>query len=101
LKIDLKQAYLQMEMDEESQKLLVINTHRGLFHYTRLPFGVASAPTLWQRAIEQVLQELPGVQCLLDDIIVTGQNEQIHLKNLDAVFQHLKSYGLLVNKNKC
>jgi len=100
-KIDLKQAYLQMTMDEKSQNLLVINTHKGLFQYTRLPFGVASAPALWQRAIEQVLQGLPGVQCLLDDIIVTGRNEQDHLNHLDAVFQRLSDYGLRVNKNKC
>ena len=70
-KIDLKNAYLRMTMDEDSQKLLVINTHKGLYQYARLPFGVASSPALWQRAIEQVLQGISGVQCLLDDIIVT------------------------------
>ena len=45
--IDLKQAYQQMKLDPASQKYLVINTHRGLFKYTRLPYGVSSAPGLF------------------------------------------------------
>ena len=100
-KIDLKNAYLQMTMDEDSQKLLVINTHKGLYQYTRLPFGVASSPALWQRAIEQLLKGISGVQCLLDDIIATRPNDKEHWTNLNPVFQRLDDYGLCVNKNKC
>ena len=40
-KIDLKDAYNQLRVDEESQKWLVINTHKGLFKYRRLPFGIS------------------------------------------------------------
>ena len=85
-KIDLKDAYLPMSVEEDSQKLLVINTHKGLYQYTRLPFGVASYPALWQRVIEQVLQGISGIQCFLDDIIVTGPNDKEHWKNLNAFF---------------
>ena len=55
---------------------------------------------MWQRAIEQVLQGISGVQCLLDDIIVMGPNDKEHRKNLNAVFQQLNDYGRQVNKNK-
>ena len=79
----------------------MINTHKGLYQYTRLPFGVASSTALWQRAIEQVLQGISGVQCLLDDIIVTGPNDKKHWKNLNAVSQRLDDYSLRVNKNTC
>jgi hypothetical protein len=61
-KIDLRQAYLQLPMDEESMKLLMINTHKGLYQFTHLPFGVASSPAIWQRTIDQILQGLEGVQ---------------------------------------
>ena len=85
---------------EDSQKLMVINTHNGPYQYTRLPLGVAFSPALRQRAIEQVLQGISGVQCLLDNIIFTGPNDKEHWKNLNAVFQQLDDYDLRVNENK-
>ncbi|XP_061152316.1 uncharacterized protein K02A2.6-like [Syngnathus typhle] len=100
-KIDLAQAYLQMEMDESSRKYLTINTHKGLYQYNRLVFGITSAPAIWQRAMDQVLQGIPGTQCYLDDIIVTGWDKESHLQNLNAVLTKLEEYGLKANKKKC
>ncbi|XP_061164934.1 uncharacterized protein K02A2.6-like [Saccostrea echinata] len=100
-KLDLTQAYHHMELDEDSQDLLVINTHKGLFKYKRLPYGIASAPALWQRAIEQVLQNIPSTQVIIDDIIVTGRDDEEHLHNLKLVLDRLQSYGLHVNLQKC
>lgn len=42
-KIDLKCAYQQMLLDKKAQELCMINTHKGLFRYTRLPFGISSS----------------------------------------------------------
>ena len=70
-KLDLAQAYKQMKVIEDSQPLLTINTHIGLFHYTRLPFGTSTVPSLWQRAMTQVLQGIPGVVYFIDAILVT------------------------------
>ena len=100
-KIDLSQAYLQMHVDPESQELLTIVTHKGLYRYQRLPFGITSAPALFQRAMDQILSGLSGVQCYLDDLLITGPDEQSHLKNLDATLQRLEEYGLRVRKSKC
>ena len=74
-KLDFSEAYLQIELDKESQKLVVINTHKGLFQYSRLPFGISSAPAIYQQVMDQIFQGLNGVQCYLDDIIVTGKTE--------------------------
>lgn len=100
-KIDLCQAYLQMHVDEESQELLTIVTHKGLFRYRRLPFGITSAPALFQRAMDQILSGLTGVQFYLDDLLITGKDEQEHLRNLDAALQRLEEYGLRVRTDKC
>ncbi|KAL5515638.1 hypothetical protein EMCRGX_G000833 [Ephydatia muelleri] len=90
-----------MELDEGSRKYLVVNTHRGLFRYKRLPFGVSSAPALFQRAMDTILQGLPGVVCYQDDILVTGKEIDEHLKNLERVFGRLKEFGLRLRLTKC
>ena len=100
-KIDLLQAYLQMELDEGARELCTINTHKGLYRYNRLPFGVSSAPAIWQRAMEQVLQGVPKTQCLLDDIIVAGATEEEHFRIIAEVLGKLDQHGMTVNKAKC
>ena len=86
-KIDLKCAYQQMMLDEESQELVTVNTHKGLFQYTRLPFGISSSPAIWQRFIDQVLSGLNNVCVIQDDVLVTGRDDEEHLYALDQVFQ--------------
>jgi len=67
-KLDLSQAYQQMPLVEESHKYVVINTHQGLFYYNRLPFGVSSAPGVFQCIIKDLLKDFLEVVVYLDDI---------------------------------
>ena len=90
-----------MAVKEECQHLLTINTHLGLFRYTRLPFGISTAPALWQKAMAQVLQGLSGVVCFIDDILVTGHTREEHKENLHKVLSRLRQYGLRLKKSKC
>ena len=100
-KIDLRQAYLQLEMEDESKKYLVLNTHKGLYRLNRLAFGIASAPAIWQRAMDQLLQGIPDTHCILDDILITGIDDEHHLANVKAVLQRLEDAGLRANRQKC
>ena len=68
-KLDMSQAYQQVELDESSRQFTVINTHKGLFEYTRLPFGISSAPAVFQRVMEGLLQDIPGVVVYIDDVL--------------------------------
>ena len=100
-KLDLKHAYQQMMLDSDSRKYVTINTHKGLYCYTRLPFGIASAPAIFQRAMDSILQGIPQVLCYLDDILITGASKEDHLRNLEKVLSRLQEYGIRVNANKC
>ena len=81
----MSQAYQQLLLDEESTKYVKINTHRGLYRYTRLPFGVASAPAMFQKMMDTILQGIPHIICYIDDILVTGNDDAEHLQNLAEV----------------
>lgn len=99
--LDMSRAYQQLRMDEESKNYTTINTHKGLFRYRRLPFGIASAPGIFQRTMDNLLQGIPGVMVYLDDILVTGHTNLEHLHNLETVLQRLRLAGLRLKKEKC
>ena len=81
-----------MMLDEESSKLVTINTHKGLFQYARLPFGVASAPAVFQHTMDAILQDIPQVICYLDDIPISGKSDAEHMANLETVLKRLKEH---------
>ena len=100
-KLDMSQAYLQLPLDDNSKELVTINTHKGLFQYNRLPFGVSAAPAVFQRCMESLLQGCAGVSIYLDDILVTGSTMEDHLVKLDKVLSIIATAGLKLNKAKC
>ena len=73
MRLDLSDTYLQVPLDEEIQRLTMINTHKGLFMYTRLCFGIISSPGVFQRIIDQLIQWISKTVVYLDDILITGQ----------------------------
>ncbi|KRY29592.1 Retrovirus-related Pol polyprotein from transposon [Trichinella spiralis] len=97
--IDLKDAFLQMLVDEKSQKYLT--THIGYFQYKKLPFGITAAPAIYKRYMESLLATVANAGIYLDDVIITGENKSEHLENLRNVFQKLRKAGLKTHKNKC
>ena len=82
-KLDLSQAYLQVPLEKESQRYLVINTNKGFYTYKRLPLELRpSAPAIFQYIIDGILQGLAGVCTHLDDMLVTGKKTDEHIKTL-------------------
>ncbi|XP_055522812.1 uncharacterized protein K02A2.6-like [Wyeomyia smithii] len=99
--IDLSDAFLQMEVDEECRKLLTINTHRGLYQYNRLPPGVKAAPGVFQQMIDTMLAGLSNTSGYLDDVIVGGRDENEHSRNLHEVLHRIQEYGFTIRLEKC
>ena len=73
-----------MMLDDDSKKFMVINTHKGLFRYIRMPFGTS----LWQQFFSMswtLFCRGPNVLCYLNDILITGETDQEHIHNLEEV----------------
>ena len=69
-KLDLSHA--QIELEQASRKFVTVNIQHGLYQYTRLPFGVSSAPAIFQPIMDTMFQKDAYVGAFFNDILVTG-----------------------------
>ena len=100
-KLDLAEAYLQIPVAPESRELLTINTHRGLFQYARLPFGIKTAPAIFQQTMDTILTGIPGVATYLDDVLIVGATvEELNERTLMAL-QRIQDAGMRLRPEKC
>lgn len=99
--LDLCQAYQQLLLDEESQKLTTLSTHKGLYVFKCIPYGIASAPGILQREMENVLRNIDGTVAFYDDIIISGKSEEEVCCRLKEVLNKLSLVGFTVKKEKC
>ena len=100
--LDLSQVYQQLLLDPDSKKFTTINTHKGLFQFSCLPFGISTAPSIFQLLMENLLQGLPNVCVYIDDILVSGIiSEADHMQKLEQVLSRLQSAGITQKRSKC
>ena len=71
----MRHAYEQLHLDRESGKFGTINTHSGLFTYTRMLYGVSFVTSIFQCVIDAMFQGIPNVLCYLNDILITGSSD--------------------------
>ena len=100
-KLDIFSAFLHMPVRESDRKFLVVNTHRGLYRFNRMSNGLSSAPAIWQRFIEETLAGIEGVECVMDDIIISAPTDEEHLKRLEMVFSRLDQNDIRLNAEQC
>ena len=98
-RVDLKWGFHQILLAEESRHETTFVTHRGLYRYTRLMFGVTSAPEKYQ-IIRDVLRGGEGVVNIADDLIIHGEGIEQHDGRLFAVLDRRKETGLALNEDK-
>ncbi|CAH2207977.1 jg821, partial [Pararge aegeria aegeria] len=99
--LDLDRAYTQVIVDDNTSKLLTLNTCKGLYTVHRLAFGVKACPGIFQRLMTSLLAGIPGVAVLIDDIIICGRTMLEMHERLDVVLERIEKAGLRLNKNKC
>ena len=100
-KLDLKWGFHQIELDEGSRDITTFVTHKGLYRYKRLMFGISSAPELYNHIIRQVLAGCEGADNIYDDIIVYGSSVEEHDKRLRETLNCIRDKGLTLNREKC
>ncbi|XP_037930428.1 uncharacterized protein K02A2.6-like [Teleopsis dalmanni] len=90
-----------MELDEVSKSIMVVNTPLGLFQYQRLPYGIASAPAIFQRYLKQLICGIPECGNYLDDITISAPTSEKNIKRTEQILGILQQNGIKCKKEKC
>ena len=98
--LDAKSGYLQMKLDYESSLLTTMNTPIGRYRWLKLPFGIKSAPELYQRAMDEMLEDIDHAYAIMDDILIAGRDIAHHDSVLEAVLNRATTYNLKLNFEK-
>lgn len=101
--IDLKSGFHQIPLRNSDIEKTAFSINNGKFEFTRLPFGLKNAPSIFQRALDDILREHIGKRCYvyIDDIVIFGKNEAEHFKNIELVFRTLENANMKVQLDKC
>lgn len=98
--LDASSAFLQIPLNHNSSLLCTVATTFGRYRYLRLPYGISSAPEIFQRFMYETLDGVAGCLTYFDDVFVFGDSLETHNNNLDIVLTKLSNSGLTLNYEK-
>ncbi|GFT25449.1 transposon Tf2-6 polyprotein [Nephila pilipes] len=98
--VDLKDGFWHVLLDEVSSEICTFNTPFGRYKFNKLPFGIVSAPEVFQKRNQKLFGDIEGVEIYFDDIIVAGYNEDSHDAIMSKVLEKARSLNIKFNQNK-
>ena len=99
--LDATSGFWQIPQDEESSFLTCFNTPFGRYRFKRLPFGIRSAPEVYQRVMEELFGGIEGCEVIADDLMVWERNDEEHDQRLKKVLDRAREVQLKLNQKKC
>ena len=99
--LDASSGYWQVQLDPESAELCTFNTPFGRYKFKHLPFGLSSAPDVFQKVMSEMFESIEGVEVVVDDILVWGESEEEHDARLIQVLEKARVRNLKLNEAKC
>ena len=101
--LDALAGFTQLEMAEEDREKTAFRTHRGLYQFKRMPFGLRNGPSIFQRVTQSILAPYLWIFTLvyIDDIVVFSVSFMDHLGHLEVVFIAVERAGITLSPSKC
>lgn len=99
-KLDIKDAFHQIEIHPDSRYITTFITSTGLYRYKRLMFGISCAPEIFQKTLERMLLGCEGVLNFIDDILTFGKDLEEHNIRLKKVMAVLESNDVMLRREK-
>lgn len=98
--LDLSSGFWQMKLDEKSSNLTTFMTPFGRFRWNRVPFGLNSAPEMFQRRMVKIFGDIPGVEIYFDDLAIAGVDAEDHDFILSQVVERALENNVKFNADK-
>ena len=101
--LDTLSGFTQLSLAEEDKEKMAFRTHRGLYQFKRLPFGLRSGPSIFQRVMQGILALYLWIFTLvyIDDIVVFSKSYEEHLNHLDKVLSAIIEAHITLSPPKC
>ena len=101
--LDALSGFTQLELDPDDIEKTAFRTHRGLFQFRRMPFGLRNGPSIFQRVMQGILAPYLWIFCLvyIDDIVVYSKSYEEHIVHLDKVLEAIEKAGITLSPSKC
>ncbi|XP_025833925.1 uncharacterized protein K02A2.6-like [Agrilus planipennis] len=99
--LDCTKGFWQIKLSEKTQKILTFATPWGRYSFKRLPFGVSSAPEIFQEILTNLLSKFKNVRVSIDDIFIHARSSEELGKTVGEVIEVMKNSGFKLNKSKC
>ena len=101
--LDALSGFTQLELDPDDVEKTAFRTHRGLFQFKRMPFGLRNGPSIFQRVMQGILSQYLWLFCLvyIDDIVVYSKSYEDHIEHLDLVLGAIEKAGITLSPSKC
>lgn len=100
-KIDLREAFFQFELDEETRMLTAFSTPWGIYRYKRMFMGLNCASEIFHRELSKRLRDIKFVKVAIDDVLVAAPTEKEHDEAVEKLLKRLSDLGLTANAKKC
>lgn len=100
-KLDCKKGFWQIKLSERTQKFLTFATPWGRYSCVKLPFGLCSAPEVFQQIMSKLLTDINKAEASMDDILIYANDKAELDKTTAEVIKRIEDAGLTLNKDKC
>ena len=101
--LDAFSGYNQIMTHPRDECKIAFMTELSCYFYKAMPFGLKNAGATYQRLMDKVLTPMLGrnVQAYVDDMVVTSQQREQHVTDLEELFTMIAKYRLKLNPEKC
>lgn len=102
-KMDIRDAFYNILIDEDSQHFTSFRTTDGLFYFTVCPMGLTNSPATFMRLMNRIFPDMNDVflNYYMDDLLIYSDTIEEHAKHVERILQRLREHSLVLKPTKC